>query len=133
MDCPKASRFSSSSMTAFNNHTDVYVDNNRLNCTYIREEQLRKVLGQGPADQRQLLLASGQTMGDNIFGVNGRTCDDGAGITYVVAPRAQRLVFADGVANDVMPDGVESISVYRIAPDTPVLLVSTAIRSSSSW
>lgn len=119
--------------SAFNNHTDVYVDNNRLNCTYIREEQLRKVLGQGPADQRQLLLASGQTMGDNIFGVNGRTCDDGAGITYVVAPRAQRLVFADGVANDVTPDGVESISVYRIAPDTPVLLVSTAIRSSSSW
>ncbi len=119
--------------SAFNNHTDVYVDNSRLNCAYIREEQLRKVLEQGPADQRQLLLASGQTMGDNIFGANGRTCDDGAGITYIVTPRAQRLNFADGVASDVTPDGVESISVYRVAPDTPVLLAPTAIQSSSSW
>lgn len=119
--------------SAFNNHTDVYVDNSRLNCAYIREEQLRKVLEQGPADQRQLLLASGQTMGDNIFGANGRTCDDGAGITYIVTPRAQRLNFADGVASDVTPDGVESISVYRVAPDMPVLLAPTAIQSSSSW
>ena len=119
--------------SAFNNHMDVYVDNSRLNCAYIREEQLRKVLEQGPADQRQLLLASGQTMGDNIFGANGRTCDDGAGITYIVTPRAQRLNFADGVASDVTPDGVESISVYRVAPDTPVLLAPTAIQSSSSW
>ena len=118
--------------SAFNNHTDVYVDNSRLNCTYIREEQLRSTLEQGPVDHRQLLLASGQTMGDNIFGVNGRACDDMAGITYVVAPRSQRLNFANGVATDVTPDGIESIIVYRLASDVPVLLVPTAIQSSSS-
>lgn len=118
--------------SAFNNHTDVYVDNSRLNCTYIREEQLRSTLEQGPVDHRQLLLASGQTMGDNIFGVNGRVCDDTAGITYVVAPRSQRLNFANGVATDVTPDGIESVIVYRLASDVPVLLVPTAIQSSSS-
>lgn len=118
--------------SAFNNHTDVYVDNSRLNCTYIREEQLRSTLEQGPVDHRQLLLASGQTMGDNIFGVNGRVCDDTAGITYVVAPRSQRLDFANGVATDVTPDGIESVIVYRLASDVPVLLVPTAIQSSSS-
>lgn len=118
--------------SAFNNHTDVYVDNSRLNCTYIREEQLRSTLEQGPVDHRQLLLASGQTMGDNIFGVNGRVCDDTAGIIYVVAPRSQRLDFANGVATDVTPDGIESVIVYRLASDVPVLLVPTAIQSSSS-
>lgn len=118
--------------SAFNNHTDVYVDNSRLNCTYIREEQLRSTLEQGPVDHRQLLLASGQTMGDNIFGVNGRVCDDTAGITYVVAPRSQRLNFANGVATDVTPDGIESVIVYRLAFDVPVLLAPTAIQSSSS-
>lgn len=118
--------------SAFNNHTDVYVDNSRLNCTYIREEQLRSTLEQGPVDHRQLLLASGQTMGDNIFGVNGRVCDDTAGITYVVAPRSQRLNFANGVATDVTPDGIESVIVYRLASDVPVLLIPTAIQSSSS-
>ena len=118
--------------SVFNNHTDVYVDNSRLNCTYIREEQLRSTLEQGPVDHRQLLLASGQTMGDNIFGVNGRVCDDTAGITYVVAPRSQRLNFANGVATDVTPDGIESVIVYRLASDAPVLLVPTAIQSSSS-
>lgn len=31
--------------SAFNNHSDVYIDNRRLNCVYILERQLRSALG----------------------------------------------------------------------------------------
>lgn len=73
--------------SSFNNLMDVYLENGRLNCAYILERQLRNALEEGAISQRELLLASDDTVGDNIFDANGRTCDDDAGIAYIVMPR----------------------------------------------
>lgn len=56
-------------------------------------------------------------MGDNIFGANGRTCDDASGIGYIVTPSSQRLRFAPECAQDVTPEGIEDTVIYRVVPD----------------
>lgn len=118
--------------SAFNNHMDVYVDNNRLNCTYIREEQLRKTLAEGPRTQLDVLLRSGDTMGDNIFSANGRTCDDAAGIDFIVTPTSQRLRFSSECVQDVTPEGIEDIVIYRVTPDASIAFASSSVEVSSS-
>ncbi len=117
--------------SAFNNLMDVYLDNDRMNCTYILEKQLRAALEEGPVMQRELLLETGDTMGDNIFDVNGRTCDDEAGISYIVTPASQRLRFTEDCAQDVTPEQLGSIVVYRIAPDASLALAPSALHASS--
>lgn len=118
--------------SAFNNHSDVYIDNRRLNCVYILERQLRAALGAGAIAQKALLLQGDATMGDNIFGANGRTCDDASGIGYIVTPSSQRLRFAPECAQDVTPEGIENIVIYRVVPDAAIALASPAIEASSS-
>ena len=118
--------------SAFNNHSDVYIDNRRLNCVYILERQLRSALGAGAIAQKALLLQGDATMGDNIFGANGRTCDDASGIGYIVTPSSQRLRFAPECAQDVTPEGIEDIVIYRVVPDAAIALASPAIEASSS-
>lgn len=118
--------------SAFNNHSDVYIDNKRLNCVYILERQLRSALGAGAIAQKALLLQGDATMGDNIFGANGRTCDDASGIGYIVTPSSQRLRFAPECAQDVTPEGIEDIVIYRVVPDAAIALASPAIEASSS-
>ncbi len=63
-------------------------------------------------------------MGDNIFGANGRTCDDASGIGYIVTPSSQRLRFAPECAQDVTPEGIEDIVIYRVVPDAAIALAS---------
>ena len=118
--------------SAFNNHSDVYIDNRRLNCVYILERQLRSALGAGAIAQKALLLQGDATMGDNIFGANGRTCDDASGIGYIVTPSSQRLRFAPECAQDVTPEGIEDTVIYRVVPDAAIALASPAIEASSS-
>lgn len=118
--------------SAFNNHSDVYIDNKRLNCVYILERQLRSALGAGAIAQKALLLQGDATMGDNIFGANGRTCDDASGIGYIVTPSSQRLRFAPECAQDVTPEGIEDTVIYRVVPDAAIALASPAIEASSS-
>ena len=118
--------------SAFNNHSDVYIDNRRLNCVYILERQLRAALGAGAIAQKALLLQGDATMGDNIFGANGRTCDDASGIGYIVTPSSQRLRFAPECAQDVTPEGIEDTVIYRVVPDAAIALASPAIEASSS-
>ena len=110
--------------SAFNNHSDVYIDNRRLNCVYILERQLRAALGAGAIAQKALLLQGDATMGDNIFGANGRTCDDASGIGYIVTPSSQRLRFAPECAQDVTPEGIEDTVIYRVVPDAAIALAS---------
>ncbi len=118
--------------SAFNNLMDVYLDNSRMNCTYILERQLRATLEEGPIMQRELLLETGDTMGDNIFDVNGRTCNDETGISYIVTPASQRLRFTEDCAQDVTPEQFGSIAVYRIVPDASLGLAPSALRASST-
>lgn len=118
--------------SAFNNHSDVYIDNRRLNCVYILERQLRSALGAGAIAQKALLLQGDATMGDNIFGANGRTCDDASGIGYIVTPSSQKLRFAPECAQDVTPEGIEDTVIYRVVPDAAIALASPAIEASSS-
>lgn len=118
--------------SSFNNLMDVYLENGRLNCAYILERQLRKALEEGAISQRELLLASDDTMGDNIFDVNGRTCDDSAGIAYIVMPKTQKLKFAEGTTFDVTPEWFEGIVMLRLASDVSVALEPSAVRMSST-
>lgn len=118
--------------SSFNNLMDVYLENGRLNCAYILERQLRKALEEGAISQRELLLASDDTMGDNIFDVNGRTCDDSAGIAYIVMPKTQKLKFDEGTTFDVTPEWFEGIVMLRLASDVSVALEPSAVRMSST-
>ncbi len=118
--------------SSFNNLMDVYLENERLNCAYILERQLRNALEEGAISQRELLLASDDTVGDNIFDANGRTCDDDAGIAYIVMPKAQKLEFEEGATLDVTPEWFEDIVVLQLVPDASVALVPSAVRMSST-
>lgn len=118
--------------SSFNNLMDVYLENGRLNCAYILERQLRNALEEGAISQRELLLASDDTVGDNIFDANGRTCDDDAGIAYIVMPETQKLKFDEGTTLDVTPEWFEDIVVLQLAPDASVALVPSAVRMSST-
>ena len=118
--------------SSFNNLMDVYLENGRLNCAYILERQLRNALEEGAISQRELLLASDDTVGDNIFDANGRTCDDDAGIAYIVMPKTQKLKFDEGTALDVTPRWFEDIVMLQLAPDAPVALAPSAVRMSST-
>lgn len=118
--------------SAFNNLMDVYLENGRLNCAYILERQVRNALEEGAISQRELLLASDDTVGDNIFDANGRTCDDDAGIAYIVMPKTQKLKFDEGIALDVTPEWFEDIVVLQLVPDASVALVPSAVRMSST-
>lgn len=113
--------------SAFNNLMDVYLENGRLNCTYVLERQLRSVLDEGSATQRELLLKTGNTMGDNIFDVNGRTCDDNSGISYIVSPASQKLRLAEDCAQDVTPEQINGVTIYHVVPDAPIALVPAAL------
>lgn len=118
--------------SSFNNLMDVYLENGRLNCAYILERQLRNALEEGAISQRELLLASDDTVGDNIFDANGRTCDDDAGIAYIVMPETQKLKFDEGTTLDVTPEWFEDIVVLQLAPDAFVVLAPSAVRMSST-
>lgn len=118
--------------SSFNNLMDVYLENGRLNCAYILERQLRNALEEGAISQRELLLASDDTVGDNIFDANGRTCDDDAGIAYIVMPETQKLKFDEGATLDVTPEWFEDIVVLQLVPDASVALVPSAVRMSST-
>ena len=118
--------------SSFNNLMDVYLENGRLNCAYILERQLRNALEEGAISQRELLLASDDTVGDNIFDANGRTCDDDAGIAYIVMPETQKLKFDEGTTLDVTPEWFEDIVVLQLVPDASVALVPSAVRMSST-
>lgn len=118
--------------SSFNNLMDVYLESGRLNCAYILERQLRNALEEGAISQRELLLASDDTVGDNIFDANGRTCDDDAGIAYIVMPETQKLKFDEGTTLDVTPEWFEDIVVLQLAPDASVALVLSAVRMSST-
>lgn len=118
--------------SSFNNLMDVYLENGRLNCAYILERQLRNALEEGAISQRELLLASDDTVGDNIFEANGRTCDDDAGIAYIVMPETQKLKFDEGTTLDVTPEWFEDIVVLQLVPDASVALVPSAVRMSST-
>lgn len=118
--------------SSFNNLMDVYLENGRLNCVYILERQLRNALEEGTISQRELLLASDDTVGDNIFDANGRTCDDDAGIAYIVMPKTQKLKFDEGTVLDVTPAWFEDVVVFQLAPDAPVALAPSAVRMSST-
>lgn len=118
--------------SSFNNLMDVYLENGRLNCAYILERQLRNALEEGAISQRELLLASDDTVGDNIFDANGRTCDDDAGIAYIVMPETQKLKFDEGATLDVTPEWFEDIVVLQLVPDAFVALVPSAVRMSST-
>ena len=118
--------------SSFNNLMDVYLENGRLNCAYILERQLRNALEEGAISQRELLLASDDTVGDNIFDANGRTCDDDAGIAYIVMPETQKLKFDEGTTLDVTPAWFEDIVVLQLVPDASVALVPSAVRMSST-
>lgn len=118
--------------SAFNNLMDVYLENGRLNCAYILERQVRNALEEGAISQRELLLASDDTVGDNIFDANGRTCDDDAGIAYIVMPKTQKLKFDEGIALDVTPEWFEDIVVLQLASNAPVALAPSAVRMSST-
>ena len=118
--------------SSFNNLMDVYLENERLNCAYILERQLRNALEEGAISQRELLLASDDTVGDNIFDANGRTCDDDAGIAYIVMPKTQKLKFDEGIALDVTPEWFEDIVVLQLASNAPVALAPSAVRMSST-
>lgn len=118
--------------SAFNNLMDVYLENGRLNCAYILERQVRNALEEGAISQRELLLASDDTVGDNIFDANGRTCDDDAGIAYIVMPKTQKLKFDEGIALDVTPEWFEDIAVLQLASNAPVALSPSAVRMSST-
>ncbi len=118
--------------SSFNNLMDVYLENERLNCAYILERQLRNALEEGAISQRELLLASDDTVGDNIFDANGRTCDDDAGIAYIVMPKAQKLEFEEGATLDVTPEWFEDIVVLQLVPDASVALAPSAVRMSST-
>ena len=71
-------------------------------------------------------------MGDNIFDANGRTCDDDAGIAYIVMPETQKLKFDEGATLDVTPEWFEDIVVLQLVPDASVALVPSAVRMSST-
>ena len=118
--------------SAFNNLMDVYLENGRLNCAYILERQVRNALEEGAISQRELLLASDDTVGDNIFDANGRTCDDDAGIAYIVMPKTQKLKFDEGIALDVTPEWFEDIVVLQLASNASVALAPSAVRMSST-
>lgn len=118
--------------SSFNNLMDVYLESGRLNCAYILERQLRNALEEGAISQRELLLASDDTVGDNIFDANGRTCDDDAGIAYIVMPETQKLKFDEGATLDVTPEWFEDIVVLQLVPDASVALVPSAVRMSST-
>lgn len=118
--------------SSFNNLMDVYLESGRLNCAYILERQLRNALEEGAISQRELLLASDDTVGDNIFDANGRTCDDDAGIAYIVMPETQKLKFDEGTTLDVTPEWFEDIVVLQLVPDASVALVPSAVRMSST-
>lgn len=118
--------------SSFNNLMDVYLENGRLNCAYILERQLRNALEEGAISQRELLLASDDTVGDNIFDANGRTCDDDAGIAYIVMPETQKLKFDEDTTLDVTPEWFEDIVVLQLVPDASVALVPSAVRMSST-
>lgn len=111
------------SSSASNNLMDVYLDNDARNCAYILEKDLRDALGRS-GDQRSLLLACDATMGDNVFGVNGRTCDENAGIAYVVVNDAQHLHLSAACATDVTPEGIAHYLVYQVIDGAELMLDS---------
>lgn len=107
-----------------NNLMDVYIDNNRLNCSYIKEETFRFVLAETDATQRIVLVNSDATMGDNIYGANGRISDEHAGIAYVIVNDRQGIELSPSCAANVTPEGISSYAIYRVLPDMPLTLSS---------
>lgn len=108
--------------SAKNNLMDVYIDNDRLTCQYIKKADFERVIKEDGGDQTELLWASDSTMGDNIFAINGRMCDDKLGISYVVVHAGQLLNLADSCSSIVTPDAVFGYTVYKIDDGSPVRL-----------
>lgn len=102
------------SSSSINNLMDVYIDNDKNNCCYILREDFKRVVLEEGGGQKELLLASDATMGDNIFGVNGRTCDDARGISYVIVHTGQALKIDTAHATQVTLPGVSDLMVYKI-------------------
>lgn len=98
----------------FNNLMDVYVDNSRLNCSYITIKSFRELLGRD-ATQKELLIESDATMGDNVFKANGRTNDEHGEIAYIIMSSvANRSVLDSSSACAVTPEGYQNVVMYWI-------------------
>lgn len=114
----------------FNNLMDVYVDNDLLNCSYIKTDQFEDALSEG-GDQSAILLASDSTMGDNVFKANGRTNSIEAGISYIIMSAENDKASLDGtIARDVTPDGFENVIVYQIVPGESIAYAKRQGRAS---
>ncbi len=111
------------SSSSINNLMDVYIDNNRKNCCYILREDFKHVVLEEGGGQKTLLLASDATMGDNIFGVNGRTCNDALGIDYVIVHSGQALNLGTGQAAEVTLSGVSDYRIYAIEDGAAIKLI----------
>lgn len=109
-----------------NNLMDVYVDNDRLNVSYIEEGTFRFLLDETDATQKILLVNSDVTMGDNMYGANGRTSDENAGIAYFVVNDRQGIELSPSCAVEITPEGISSYAIYRVLPGKPLMLDSAA-------
>lgn len=108
--------------SARNNLMDVYIDNDALNCNYIKREDFVSVVNES-GDPKKLLLKSDSTMGDNIYAVNGRTCKDELGISFVIVHSGQRLRLSAACAETATPGAVLGYTVYRLNEGASVSLV----------
>lgn len=108
--------------SAMNNQMDVYIDNSRLNCSYIQLKDFKSVLEDDDGSQKKLLIESDATMGDNIYAANGRTNDENAGIAYILVHSGQGLKLSSSCAHDVTPDWITGYMLYRITPGSAIAL-----------
>ena len=62
-------------------------------------------------------------MGDNIFGVNGRMCNDELGVSYVIVHTGQALRIDTEHATQVSLSGVSDLTVYAIDEGAAIELI----------
>lgn len=110
------------SSSSLNNLMDVYIDNSRLNCNYIKLKDFKAAFEGGYATQKRLLINCDATMGDNIYAANGRICDENAPIAYLLVHGGQGLKLSSSCAVNVTPDWIVGYTLYRVVPGATIAL-----------